>query len=341
MDNVTHSLTGLALARAGFHRFCPRATLLLILSANAPDLDILGLIQSPLRYLELHRGYSHSLSCLPILAIVPVLVVAAIFRQRLPWFRAWLLCCLGIASHLLIDSTNSYGVRLLLPLSSRWFHLDLNSLYDGFILAVLIFAAVWPLFARLVSSEIGARAPAGRATGIFALAFFVLFDCGRGALHARANAQLQSRLWEDAPPLQTAALPSPFNPFRWSGVVETSGDYQLLEVNALAQLNVGDVQTYYKPAVTPAIENAERTEPFRYFQYFARFPVWSEQPVQLEAGQGTRLDLTDLRFGIPGAGSFHCIALMAGNQVLQSWFTYGSGIDLGWGRGRGPALPIR
>src|SRR5215469_16737278 len=100
MDNITHSLTGLVLSRAGLHRFSPRAALLLVLSANTPDIDIVALSGGPLRYLESHRGYSHSLVCLPLMAILPVAVVAAIYRQRLPWVRAWMLCCAGIGSHL-------------------------------------------------------------------------------------------------------------------------------------------------------------------------------------------------------------------------------------------------
>src|SRR5438270_3371438 len=153
MDNLTHSLTGFALSRAGLDRFCPRAVPLLVLSANAPDADIVALSAGGLRYFEAHRGYTHSFLLLPVLAVLPVLVVSAAFRQRLPWRQAWLLSCLGILSHLLIDSTNSYGVRLLLPFSSRWFYLDLNSLYDAWILAVLLLAALWPLFTLLVNRE--------------------------------------------------------------------------------------------------------------------------------------------------------------------------------------------
>src|SRR6266702_2657712 len=155
MDNISHSLTGLALARSGLNRVCPHATLLMILSANTPDIDIVALRGGPLSYLEWHRGYSHSLFCLPLMALLPVLVVAASYRQKLPWLRAWLLCCIGVGSHLLMDWTNSYGVRFLLPFSSAWFHLDLNGLYDGWILAVLVFAALWPVFSQLVSTEIG------------------------------------------------------------------------------------------------------------------------------------------------------------------------------------------
>ena len=327
MDNLTHSLTGFALARSGFDRFCPRATLLMILAANAPDADIVALRGGPLRYLEWHRGYSHSLLCLPLVALLPVLAVAVIYRERLPWTRAWLLCCAGVASHLLIDWTNSYGVRFMLPFSSAWFHLDLNGLYDGWICVVLLFAALWPILARLVSSEIGERPPGGRGTAAFALTFFVLFDLARAVLHQRAIAQLEARLYEEAAPLQTAALPEPFTPFRWTGVVETADSYRVNTVNTLGNLDPQAAEVFYKPASLQAIENAKLTEPFRYFLYFARFPVWSEAPTAVDRDQGTRVDLTDLRFGIPWAGSFHCIALEnSRHEVIRSWFTYGSGV---------------
>ena len=328
MDNITHSLTGLALARAGFDRFCPRATLLMVLAANAPDADIVGAQGGALRYLEWHRGYTHSFLGLPLMAILPVLVVAAIYRQRLPWTRAWLLCCAGVASHLLIDWTNSYGVRFMLPISSQWFHLDLNNLYDGWIMAALVFAAVWPLFARLVSSEIGAKGPAGRGAAIWALGFFLLFDAGRAVLHGRAITQLEARLYEDVRPLQSAALPDTFNPLHWTGVVETTSSYRVTELDLLHASAADPAQEFYKPAARPSIENAKKTEPFRYFLYFARFPVWSEEPTTEAGDSGTRLDLTDLRFGRPMAGSFHCIAVENSRaEVVRAWFTYGSGAD--------------
>ena len=93
MDNVTHSLTGFALARAGLDRWCPRATLLLLLSANAPDCDILALTRGQLAYLEAHRGYTHSLLLMPIMALLCVLVTAALYREKLPWLKAWFVCC--------------------------------------------------------------------------------------------------------------------------------------------------------------------------------------------------------------------------------------------------------
>lgn len=338
MDNVTHSLTGLALSRAGLDRFCPRAVWLLVLSANAPDADIIAATQGAFRYLEVHRGYTHSLLGLPCMAALAVVVIAALFRQKLPWFRAWLLSMIGVGSHLLLDATNSYGVRLLLPFSSRWFHLDLNGLYDSSILAVLIFAALWPFFSRLVNREIGdRRSPRGRTVAVFALSFFLLFDIARSILHNRVLSQLDSRLYEGAPPLQVAALPDAFNPLRWTGVVETSNVYLLSAVNPISQGTLPYPAVFYKPQITPALATAIRTDPFRYFLYFARFPVWSFQPVLGDRSRGTRLDLTDLRFGHPGAGSFHCVGYAnAENQLLFKAFTYSSGVELGWNDSRSP-----
>jgi inner membrane protein len=319
MDNVTHSLAALVLARAGLDRYCPRATLLLLLSSNAPDIDIVMLARGQLAYLEAHRGYTHSFLFLPVMALACVVVTAVVPGKRLPWIKAWLLAILGIACHLLLDWTNSYGIRPLIPFSSRWFYLDLNGLYDVVLLVVLLFAVLWPLLSRLVSSEIGARTHTGRGLAIFVLVFFVLYDAGRAILHARVLDQLEARLYDGMPPISVAALPSAFSPLNWRGVVETTGAFRTIPVNAIAQVEAEDVLVYFKPAETSAIENARRTEPFRYFLYFARFPVWSQQPVARKEGEGIRVELTDLRFGTPGAGAFHCIAFAdTSGRVLQT-----------------------
>ncbi|HEY1215740.1 MAG TPA: metal-dependent hydrolase [Bryobacteraceae bacterium] len=323
MDNLTHSLTGLAMARAGLDRLSPRATALLILSANLPDVDAVGLLHSPLQYLKFHRGYTHSILGLPIISLLAVLIVAALFRQTLPWGKAWMLCAIGVASHLLIDWTNDYGIRLLLPFSSKWFALDINSLYDGAIMAALVFAALWPYLEGLVNGEIGDKRPAGRGTAVFALLFFVSYDGGRALMHNRAVNQLQSVLYDGESPLQAAALPNPFNPFRWKGVVETSRSYRLVPVDAVGQLEPENALLFYKPSFRKTLESAKRTEPFRYFLYFARFPVWSEDKTLNGEERTVRIELSDLRFGLPGAGLFHCEAIEDGQgHLLKSEFKF-------------------
>lgn len=323
MDNVTHSLVGIALSRAGFRHVCPRATTLLAIAANAPDVDIAALAAGPLRYFEVHRGYTHALVFAPLLSIAVMLVVAAIFRQRLPWWRAFALCLVGVASHLLLDLTNSYGIRLLLPFSSRWFYLDINSLYDVVVLLMLAFAVLWPWFSKLVSGEIGGQASIGQGMARFALIFFCLFDVARYALHNRALQQLESRLYDNAPPIAVGALPSSFNPLSWTGVVESARAHYLYSPNPGADLASGRPRIFLKIAQTAEIRAARQQEPFRFFSYFSRFPVWTDEPIQLGEERGKQIELTDLRFGRPAEGAFHAYAQAdSKGQILRAWFSY-------------------
>jgi hypothetical protein len=110
------------------------------------------------------------------MALVSVLLVCAIHRSMRGWKAAWVLAIIGVASHLLLDWTNAYGIRFFFPFSSRWFHLDLNNLVELWIWAVFLLACLAPLLGRLVSSEMGARPGSGRGLAIFALVFVLGFQ---------------------------------------------------------------------------------------------------------------------------------------------------------------------
>src|SRR5204863_5062581 len=130
-----------------------------------------------LNYLNWHRHLTHSLPMLPLVALLPVLIVRLFARRPLRWGGAYLISAIGVASHLALDSTNIYGVRLLLPFSARWFHLDLTSVIDVWIWAAILLAVAAPLISRLVSSEIGARTrgPAARRFAIAGLLFLLFY----------------------------------------------------------------------------------------------------------------------------------------------------------------------
>ncbi len=49
MDPLTHSATGIFLGRAGLNRFCEQAPWILLLAANAPDIDIVTLLGGSLK----------------------------------------------------------------------------------------------------------------------------------------------------------------------------------------------------------------------------------------------------------------------------------------------------
>ena len=181
MDNLTHTATGLFLSRAGLDRQVPHAAWILVLAANAPDIDAAAIAGGAIHYLTCHRGATHALPLLPLMALLPVLLVRLVSRRPLPWKRAYLISLIGVASHLALDLTNMYGVRLLAPFTGRWFQLDIFHVVDLWIWAVIAAALGGPLLAKLVNAEIGARRrPPSRGIAVFALGFLALYAAGRG-----------------------------------------------------------------------------------------------------------------------------------------------------------------
>ena len=318
MDNITHSVTGLLLSRAGLNRVTPSATWVLLIAANLPDSDIVSLLGGSANYLHWHRHLTHSLLAAPLLAIA----IAAAFHwwrsaNRL-WPCLWVALC-GIASHLLLDLTNIYGVRLLLPFRNTWFEWDLTPVIDYWIWLFLGLAAALPYLARLVGSEIGERRSMrpGYGFAIIGLLCLIAYNGGRAVLHGRALNILEARTYGATAPLRVAAFPASMNPLLWRGVAETAGDYQLFEIDAAKQFHFDEGQMVPKALPSAALEAASATDAFRVMSEFARFPVYRAVPRSPPNG-GTQIEFSDLRFG------FTSLALMnRSNQVESSTFQFG------------------
>jgi inner membrane protein len=319
MDNLTHSLTGLMLSQAGLKRFYPRATLLLIVSANIPDIDVVAIARGPLYYFEHHRGITHSIAALPVMALLSALIACAFGRTMRGWLVAWGLAGIGVASHLLLDWTNIYGIRLFLPFSAEWVHLDLINLFDLLIWGVLLLGWLGPLMGRLVSSEIGAKSGAGRGMAIFALSFFLTYDFGRFLSHQRAIEILNSRLYRDGPPARVAAFPSAgISPLEWQGWIERPEFVMRFLMNVRQEFDPAAGTIIYKAAPSPAIDAARLAHPFRVFLQFAQYPLWSVSAVDSPEGAHD-VTVTDWRF------PFGSTALVdSSNRVIWSSFHYGT-----------------
>ena len=74
------------------------------------------------------------------------------------WTGAFFAALIAIATHLLLDLTNTYGIRLFLPFSSKWQRLDLTNVFDLWIWSVFLICIAAPFLGRLVGSEIAALA---------------------------------------------------------------------------------------------------------------------------------------------------------------------------------------
>jgi inner membrane protein len=313
------------MSRAGLNRVSPHATWLLLLSANAPDIDVCSALGGAVTYLHYHRNLTHALIFWPALALLCVVAVRLITRRPMAWGPAYLVALAGVGSHLLLDLTNVYGIRLFSPFSGRWFRLDITNVIDIWIWAALILAVLAPALSKLVQGEMGGapHGPAGRASAICALSFMLLYDGGRYLLHERAVDTLASRIYNGAPPLRVAAGPAPVRLLRWRGIVETAATFHLYELDLAAEFDPGRGREFFKAEPSAAIAAATRTEPFQEFLRFSQYPLW-QASASGEAENATTVEAIDLRFGDPSDPAFAAWALVDSRlQVLRAQFGFG------------------
>ncbi|HUS07241.1 MAG TPA: metal-dependent hydrolase [Bryobacteraceae bacterium] len=322
MENSTHTLTGLMLSRAGLNRCMPHAAPLLMMAANVPDLDIVWLLGGAETYFFHHRWITHAIAAAPVMALLPVFVLWLFVRKQLFFWRAYGLSLIAVASHLLLDWTNPYGIRLFLPFSTAWPKLEITGVFDIWISLVLFAAVLGPLLSGIVSSEIGAKSGGGRVSAILALTFLLLYDTGRYFLHERAIAVQNGRLYEGQPPKKISAMPDFFNPLVWRGIVETDTLFVVQNVHLVVDLDPTAGRIYYKPAIIPAMEAARSTRPFQELLNFSPFTLWRASPSG-ESDPTTKVEALDLRFGDPQDPMFMSTAIVdSANRVHRAWFQY-------------------
>lgn len=325
---------GLFLARAGLKRATAYGTAILVVAANAPDGDIVGAIGGRADYLHWHRNITHSLVGAPLMALLTVAVVAGVARlmgrkEKVSWLPACLIALMGLVSHLLLDLTNVYGVRLLLPFSGHWSHFDLTPVIDFTIWALLLLGVAAPALSRLVGSEIGDSNPDRGKAGwaIVALLLLTGYDYARSIFHAKAVNTVGDRLYNKLAPRRAGAFPTG-NPLVWRGMAEMSFGYVDVPVDLRANFHPADAVMYYKPPRSPAMSAAMETYPFRMLSEFVQYPLWVIQP-NIDATKSevnsTRVALIDLRFGTPAAAGFAATAIVdRSNQVLSAEFGFGA-----------------
>lgn len=171
MDNVTHTLIGVTLAKALPRKTqgATRAVLwTAVIGSNLPDFDFVhSLIAGggKLAYLLHHRGHTHTLLFTLVGGVIAAVAGARIAKipvARWPEFflLGWVACLL----HILADFGNNYGVHPFAPFSNRWFYGDAI-----FIIEPLIWFALLPLAFSQASSRFGRIAPPILWVGMLAL----------------------------------------------------------------------------------------------------------------------------------------------------------------------------
>ncbi|MCZ6778401.1 MAG: metal-dependent hydrolase [Acidobacteria bacterium] len=142
---MTHTLAGVVMARAGLGRSSRLATTALVVGANLPDIDLLWSLGDEVRYLDYHRGWTHSLFGTLVCSVI-LWVALLVFSRLAPArgspgtlhrLRLLGVVAIGVGSHFLMDTTNAYGVRPFLPWDDHWVYGDLWVIIDPWLWLLL------------------------------------------------------------------------------------------------------------------------------------------------------------------------------------------------------------
>ncbi len=285
MDNLTHTLAGVAIARLGIDKRVPGATLTLALASNLPDLDIVSGLWGNVAYLEHHRAITHAFPASPLLAAGLALVLSRWPRSRRPLVPTFFLAWLGVCLHIVFDLWTSYGTRALLPFDSTWYSWDWIFIVDPALLLLFVVACFG--LPRL------GKAAANRGAMSFALVYIGL----RMGAHGLALGQAQSLAGSGFDLIR--ALPDPLSLNRWRFIASNSEAFATGYVPAIG--NARSKVTTRRLAPDALVNRiAEESAAARVFLDFSAFP-------RLEArreGDATFIVWRDLRFADRRANGF-------------------------------------
>lgn len=299
MDPVCHTLTGLAMGHAGLKRRTPLALATLALAANAPDIDIVVLATDTLQ-VSFRRGWTHgppAMALLPLALTALVVAYDRLVRQRrqsapppvVPAQVLWL-AALGTWSHPLLDYMNSYGIRLLMPFSGRWFYGDALYIVDPWLYLLLGAGLVRALRRRAAPAVArrGARIALAGATAYVALMYgsnvWARAEVRAGLTRAgRADARFM-------------VTPVAVNPFRREVLVDLGHRYEKGFVTFSPAPNFRPAgYGVVKNDAHPAAVAAATTVRGRQFLTWSRFPFFVVTPTPA----GHSVTLNDARYSGP------------------------------------------
>jgi inner membrane protein len=247
MDNVCHTLAGAALGRAGLASRTRYGMATLMIGANLPDVDVAVFFTDTLP-MSFRRGWTHGVLAQAVLPVAFAGIVWAIGRRasrhaaagvaagaaadgpsrQQPDTRCasfgWVLVLsyVAVISHVFMDFLNSYGVRLLMPFSGRWFFGDALYIIDPWL--YLVFGVgVWTAGRAARAGRWPATRPARLALAVAGAYMLAML-----ASNVWARSVVREGLTRAGLPATTRFMVTPVlvNPFRREVLIDTGERYE-------------------------------------------------------------------------------------------------------------------
>lgn len=229
MDTLTHAVSGALVYKAWTaNRPSPKTRWglpLAMLVAASPDIDIL-FAPTPMDFLLLHRGITHALAAMPLMACLAALFMFPLWKRTTPqaWSfqQTWFLGLTLIALHVFLDCITTYGTMIFLPFSDYRVRLNGMFIVDLWLLIPMIAACLaWPT--GFGNTPTPLRWQRGRRALLWAACgWMLLYPASTVVWRMQLEGQELIALVDKAP-LQPSVLPDALSPLHWRLLYATTG----------------------------------------------------------------------------------------------------------------------
>ncbi len=294
MDNLTHALLGASLI--GLRVVPPQhrrgVWLAVMLGSQAPDFDLLPSLFSAQAQVAWHRGYSHSLLGMAVIAGLVTLTVG-ILEPRLPRSQILMWVMVAVMLHCGVDTLTSYGTKVFYPLQAGTVALDILYGLDLVILGILSIGAVLDYRGQRYALTV-------------ALCCVIIYVVGRGALHK----VMVTAVAKQYSVSKFSVLPD-LNPLgAWTVIIDTGEAYQVGQINPVGSKLIVKAN-YSKNLAQPLVQSIRNDPTIDSYLAVARYPIAEIS----SKGSKWEIRLTDLRLW-PHL-SFNAVASLNGDLKLE------------------------
>ncbi len=230
MDSLTQITLGAAVGEAVLGKKAGNKALLWgAIAGTIPDLDVLAkYVVDPIRAIELHRGFSHSiLFCILFAPILGYIIQKIHSKSNITWLDWTKLVFWGLITHPILDSFTTWGTQLFWPLEFRVAFKNIFVVDPLYTLPYLIFL---PMVMRLQKSDQKRRIYNNLALGLSSL--YMLLTLGFKLY--TFNIFEKSLSTQNIEYIDIETKPSPFNVILWTANIKTPtsifiGYYSILD----------------------------------------------------------------------------------------------------------------
>ena len=291
MDTLTQIALGATIAEVGFrHKLGGKAVLLGAACGLAPDLDMLASLGGEFATMVHHRGITHSLLALTVMAPLAGYAGYRWTGRREPWLSWTHLAFWALVTHPLLDLFTTYGTQLFAPLTDRRFALDAVSVFDLVCSLPLWGVTIWSLIRIRRPPDPRRRWVSAAALVYFTGYLFLGLGLSQATVH-RAEKQLRA---DGFTPVEVRTSPTFLVTGAWRVVARNKrGDLRL----GIASSYAGDRITFrrFDRPADPLVNTALTSPRGKMFQWFTGGMLRARVE---SLRRGRRVVLEDARFGL-------------------------------------------